>query len=143
LKALEREFTGKIKCIDIDPPYRTGSAFEHYDDGIEHSLWLSMMRDRLGLLWRMLMKGGTIWINIDDNEGHYLRVLCDELFGRETFVATVIWENFHGRSNAAAISPSHNYLLVYSPMGVNWKQIRRLPPRDETDRRAKRFSRST
>src|SRR3954465_9226347 len=89
LKALEHEFTGKVKCIYIDPPYNTGSAFEHYDDGIEHSIWLSLMRDRLDILWRLLDKNGSIWINIDDIEGHYLKVLCDEVFGRRSFVANV------------------------------------------------------
>jgi len=131
LKALEQEFTGKIKCIFIDPPYNTGSAFEHYDDGIEHSLWLGMMRDRLEILHRLLAKDGAIWLCIDDNEGHYLKVLCDEIFGRKSFVATVVWENFYGRSNAAAISPGHNYLLVYSKMGLEWKKVRNLLQRDE------------
>lgn len=131
LKALEQEFTGKIKCIYIDPPYNTGSAFEHYDDGIEHSLWLSLMRDRLEILWRLLHENGVLWISIDDREGHYLKVLCDEVFGRQSFVATIVWENFYGRSNAAAISPAHNYLLVYSPLGVNWKKVRNLLSRDE------------
>ena len=86
LKALEQEFAGKIKCIYIDPPYNTGSAFEHYDDGIEHSLWLSLMHDRLDLLSRLLLANGSIWINIDDNEAHYLKVVCDETFGRSNFV---------------------------------------------------------
>jgi adenine-specific DNA-methyltransferase len=131
LKALEQEFAGKIKCIYIDPPYNTGSAFQHYDDGIEHSLWLSLMRDRLELLWKLLHPDGALWISIDDNEGHYLKVLCDEVFSRKCFVATVIWENFYGRSNAAAISPGHNYLLVYSPLGLDWKRVRNLLPRDE------------
>ena len=88
LKALEQEFTGKIKCIYIDPPYNTGSAFEHYDDGIEHSLWLSLMRDRLEVLRRLLRDDGSIWISIDDNEGHYLKVFMDELFGRFNFIST-------------------------------------------------------
>jgi adenine-specific DNA-methyltransferase len=70
LKALEQEFTGKIKCIYIDPPYNTGSAFEHYDDGIEHSLWLSLIRDRLSILHNLLREDGAIWVNIDDNEAH-------------------------------------------------------------------------
>src|SRR4030043_691855 len=83
LKALEQEFTGRIKCIFIDPPYNTGSAFEHYDDGVEHSLWLSLMRDRLELLRALLSEDGSIWITIDDNEAHYLKVLCDEVFGRK------------------------------------------------------------
>jgi adenine-specific DNA-methyltransferase len=131
LKALEQEFTGKIKCIFIDPPYNTGSAFEHYDDGVEHSLWLSLMRERLELLWKLLRRDGALWISIDDNEGHYLKVLCDEVFGRQSFVATVVWENFYGRSNAAAISPAHNYLLVYAPLGLDWKNVRNLLARDE------------
>ncbi len=131
LKALEQEFAGKIKCIYIDPPFNTGSAFEHYDDGVEHSIWLTLMRERLEILWRLLSGDGTIWINIDDHEGHYLKVLCDEIFGRASFVSTIIWENFYGRSNAAAISPSHNYIFVYSPIGLNWKKVRRLIPRDE------------
>ena len=131
LKALEQEFSGKIKCIYIDPPYNTGSAFEHFDDGIEHSLWLSLMRERLEILWKLLCHDGALWISIDDNEGHYLKVLCDEVCGRQSFVATVVWENFYGRSNAAAISPAHNYQLVYSPLGQDWKNVRNLLPRDE------------
>lgn len=78
LKALEQEFAGKIKCIYINPPYNTGSAFEHYCDGVEHSLWLSLMRDRLELLRHLLRNDGSIWISIDDNEVAYLRVLMDE-----------------------------------------------------------------
>lgn len=92
LKALEQEFAGKIKCVFIDPPYNTGSAFEHYDDGVEHSLWLSLMRDRLELLKRLLSEEGSLWITIDDNESHYLKVLCDEVFGRLHFVENVIWQ---------------------------------------------------
>jgi adenine-specific DNA-methyltransferase len=112
LKALEQEFSGRIKCVFIDPPYNTGSAFEHYDDGLEHSLWLGLMRDRLELLWRLLTDDGSIWISIDDNEAHYLKVLCDELFGRANFVASVIWEKDAGRKNDTDISASHDYILV-------------------------------
>ena len=83
LKALEQDFSGKVKCIYIDPPYNTGSAFEHYDDGVEHSLWLSLMRDRLEILWKLLSKDGSLWITVDDTESHYLKVLCDELIGRK------------------------------------------------------------
>ena len=85
LKALEQEFAGKVKCVFIDPPYNTGSAFSHYDDGVEHSLWLSLMRDRIELLWKLLAKDGSLWITIDDTESHYLKVLCDEVFGRKNF----------------------------------------------------------
>ncbi len=131
LKALEQEFTGEIKCIFIDPPYNTGSAFEHYDDGVEHSLWLSLMRERLELLWRLLKNDGALWVIIDDHEGQYLKVLCDEICGRGSFVSSVVWENFYGRSNAAAISPSHNYLFVYSRLGQDWKHVRNLLIRDE------------
>jgi adenine-specific DNA-methyltransferase len=83
LKSLEQKYSGKIKCIVIDPPYNTGNAFEQYDDGLEHSIWLSLIRDRLELLRRLLTDDGSIWITIDDNESHYLKVLCDEIFGRK------------------------------------------------------------
>src|SRR4051812_13327908 len=108
LKALEQEFTGKIKCIFIDPPYNTGSAFEHYDDGVEHSLWLGMIRDRLELLRRLLSDDGAMWITIDDNEAHYLKVLCDEIFGRRCFVVNAIWRSTdNSNNNAKTFSLDH------------------------------------
>lgn len=131
LKALEREYTGKVKCIFIDPPYNTGSAFTHYEDGLEHSIWLGLMRDRLELIKTLLASDGSLWIAIDDNEVHYLKVMCDEIFGRNAFICSMVWENFYGRSNAAAVSPAHNYILVYSPMGQDWKKVRNLLPRNE------------
>jgi adenine-specific DNA-methyltransferase len=131
LKALEQDYRGKVKCVFIDPPYNTGSAFSHYDDGLEHSIWLSLIRDRLEIIRSLLSDDGSLWIAIDDNEAHYLKVLCDEIFGRNGFIASMIWENFYGRSNAAAISPAHNYILLYAPMGQDWKKIRNLLPRDE------------
>lgn len=131
LKALEQEFAGKVKCVFIDPPYNTGSAFANYEDGVEHSIWLSLMRDRLEIISRLLSEDGSLWITIDDNEAHYLKVLCDEVFGRKAFISSIVWENFYGRSNAAAISPSHNYVLIYAPLGSDWKRVRRLLPRDE------------
>src|SRR5208282_2942591 len=88
LKALEQEFTGKVKCTFIDPPYNTGSAFTHYDDGVEHSIWLSLMRDRLEILKTLLAEHGSIWINLDDNEGAYLKALMDEAFGRDKYLVT-------------------------------------------------------
>src|SRR4051794_31917766 len=90
LKALEQEFASKVKCVFIDPPYNTGSAFTHYDDGVEHSIWLSLMRDRLELIRRLMSADASLWITIDDTEAHYLKVLCDEVFGRFNFVANVI-----------------------------------------------------
>ena len=114
LKALEQEFTGKVKCVFIDPPYNTGSAFEHYDDGIEHSIWLSLMRDRLEIIRNLLCKEGSLWITIDDNEGHYLKVLCDEVFGRRNFVRNIVWQKKYTTSNdARGIPDSHDHVLVY------------------------------
>jgi adenine-specific DNA-methyltransferase len=124
LKALEQEFTGKIKCIFIDPPYNTGSAFEHYDDGIEHSLWLSLIRDRLEILCSLLTKDGSIWISIDDNEAHYLKILCDEVFGRANFVATVIWEKRTSRENRRVFSFNHDYVLVYAKEKEAFESVR-------------------
>ncbi|HEY5894839.1 MAG TPA: site-specific DNA-methyltransferase [Chthoniobacterales bacterium] len=101
LKALQQEFAGRIKCVFIDPPYNTGSAFEHYDDGVEHSLWLGVMRDRLEMLLQLLSDDGSIWITLDDNEVHYAKVVCDEIFGRRNFVASVIWrKNYSPKSTA-------------------------------------------
>jgi adenine-specific DNA-methyltransferase len=133
LKALEQEFAGKVKCVYIDPPYNTGAAFEHYDDGVEHSLWLSLMRDRLELLKRLLDPTcGSIWINIDDIEGHYLKVLCDEVFGRRNFVANIVWQKRTSRENRAAVGSSHDDILVYAMCGAQeWKKYRsKLPPND-------------
>lgn len=101
LKALEAEFAGKVKCVFIDPPYNTGSAFTHYDDGLEHSIWLGLMRDRLEIIRRLLAEDGSLWITIDDNEAHYLKVLCDEVFGRSNFVANVMWEKKFSPQNDA------------------------------------------
>ncbi|WP_348602894.1 site-specific DNA-methyltransferase [Bartonella tribocorum] len=92
LKAIEQGYTGKVKCIYIDPPYNTGNAFEHYEDGLEHSIWLSLMRDRLELLHHLLADDGSIWISIDDDEQAYLKVIMDEIFGRPNFINNIIWQ---------------------------------------------------
>ncbi|PFG64319.1 adenine-specific DNA-methyltransferase [Thioclava sp. ES.031] len=123
LKALETDpaVRGKVKCVFIDPPYNTGSAFEHYDDGLEHSLWLSMIRDRLELLKNLLSEDGSIWITIDDNEAHYLKVLCDEVFGRKCFVADAIWRTSdNSNNNATKFSQDHNNVLVYGK-NAEWR----------------------
>lgn len=116
LKALETDPTvrGKVKCIFIDPPYNTGSAFEHYDDGLEHSMWLGMMRDRLEILKNLLTDDGSIWITIDDNEAHYLKVLCDEVFGRRNFVSNIVWQKRYARDSNTAIGNAHDHILVYA-----------------------------
>jgi adenine-specific DNA-methyltransferase len=144
LKALEQGFSGEVKCIYVDPPYNTGSAFQQYDDGVEHSLWLSLMRDRLELLKNLLRADGSIWISIDDNEAHYLKVVCDQIFGRDCFVTSFIWKKVDSpNDNKVAITPDHEYILCYSrvPSGVAFKQKSDLsilgayrPPDEESDR---------
>ncbi len=114
LKALEQEFSGKVKCVFIDPPYNTGSAFEHYDDGLEHSIWLGLMRDRLEIIRRLMSDDGSLWITIDDNEAHYLKVLCDEVFGRSNFVRHVTWQKKYSVSNNfKGVASITDHVLVY------------------------------
>jgi len=122
LKALEQDFAGKIKCIFIDPPYNTGSAFTHYEDGLEHSIWLSMMRCRLEILRQLLAEDGSIWITIDDNEAHYLKVLCDEIFGRGNFVANVVWQKRIQPDMRATIGAGHDHIIVFSKSLSIFKQ---------------------
>jgi adenine-specific DNA-methyltransferase len=124
LKALEADYAGKVKCVFIDPPYNTGSAFTHYDDGVEHSLWLSLMRDRLEIIRHLLSEDGSLWITIDDNEAHYLKVLCDEIFGRANFCATVIWEKRTSRENRRVFSFNHDFVLVYATNKTRFEQVR-------------------
>ncbi|MCL2825245.1 MAG: site-specific DNA-methyltransferase, partial [Polyangiaceae bacterium] len=114
IKALEPEFAGKIKCVFIDPPYNTGSAFAHYDDGLEHSTWLSLMRDRLELIRGMLARDGSLWIVVDDHECHYLKVMCDEIFGRANFVANVIWQKRTSSESRLQLGAAHDHILVYA-----------------------------
>ncbi|TLD43035.1 MAG: Type III restriction-modification system methylation subunit [Candidatus Jettenia ecosi] len=137
LKALEQNFAGKIKCIYIDPPYNTGNAFEHYDDGVEHSIWLSLMKPRIEILHRLLRSDGTLWISIDDDECHYLKVLCDEVFGRKNFVNNVIWEKkFSPQNDAKWLSDSHDHILVYAKNKDIWRP-NLLPRTTEMDSRYK------
>jgi adenine-specific DNA-methyltransferase len=137
LKSLEQEFTGRIKCIYIDPPYNTGAAFKHYDDCLEHSLWLSLIRDRVELLYRLLSVDGSIWINLDDNESHYCRVMCDEIFGRRNFVANVVWQKKYTVANDARwLSDNHDHILVYCKDANHWRP-RKLPRTEEMNARYK------
>lgn len=115
LKALEQDYTGKIKCIYIDPPYNTGSAFEHYDDNTEHSRWLTLIKRRLEILYNLLSDDGSIWISIDDREAAYLKVLCDEVFDRKNFVSAISWQRTYSpRNDAKGISSEVEKILVYS-----------------------------
>ena len=132
LKALMPFYRGRIKCIFIDPPYNTQSAFEHYDDKLEHSQWLSMMLPRLELLRDLLSEDGSIWVTIDDNEAHYLKVLMDEVFGRGNFVATMVWEKRTTRENRRVFSFNHDFVLVYGKSKAAFEATRNpLPLSDE------------
>ena len=114
LKALIPFYAGRVKCIYIDPPYNSQSAFEHYDDKLEHSQWLSLMYPRLVLLRELLSEDGSIWVSIDDREGHYLKVLLDEVFGRANFTATFIWQKVDSpNDNKVPITPDHEFVLAY------------------------------
>lgn len=115
LKALENKYAGKVKCIYIDPPYNTGSAFEHYNDNLEHSLWLNLIKPRLEILKNLLTEDGSIWITLDDNEVHYLKVLCDEIFGRKNFVADIAWEKTDSpRMDAKLFSTRYDHILLFA-----------------------------
>ncbi len=115
LQALQQDFAGRIQCIYIDPPYNTGSAFEYYDDCVEHSIWLSLMWQRLKLLHSLLCEEGSIWISLDDSEAHYLKVMADEIFGRKNFIADVAWEKSDSpRMDAKLFSTRYDHTLVYA-----------------------------
>jgi adenine-specific DNA-methyltransferase len=137
LKALEQEFSGAIKCIYIDPPFNTQQAFDHYDDSIEHSLWLGLMRDRLELLRRLLSNTGTLYVHIDDNELGYLIVLLDEIFGRENRINIITFKQGsatgHKSINPGCVTTT-NYLLSYAKNKAVWTSNRVFTARERDDR---------
>ncbi|MBZ2398951.1 site-specific DNA-methyltransferase [Erwinia amylovora] len=121
LRALMPLYAGQVKCIFIDPPYNTQSAFEHYDDKLEHSQWLSMMYPRLVLLRDLLAEDGSIWVTIDDNEAHYMKVMMDEVFGRENFIANLVWrKNYAPKSSAKHFSVDHDHIFVFAKKSQLW-----------------------
>jgi adenine-specific DNA-methyltransferase len=132
LKALIPFYSGRVKCIFIDPPYNTQSAFEHYDDKLEHSQWLSMMYPRLVLLRELLAEDGSIWVTLDDNEAHYFKVLMDEVFGRDNFVANVFWQKTPTRENRTDVSAVHDHVLLYARRRETWKEVRNPLEASET-----------
>jgi adenine-specific DNA-methyltransferase len=142
LKALEQEFTGKIKCIYIDPPFNTGEAFEHYDDGLEHSIWLSLMRDRLDLLRRLLTEDGSLFVHIDDNELGYLIVLLDEIFGRTNRISVITFKQGaatgHKAINPGIVNTS-NFVVLYTKDKEQWKPNRIYAARGGRDQRYSSF----
>lgn len=115
LKALEQEYAGKVKCVYIDPPYNTGKAFLRYDDGLEHSIWLTLLRDRLVHIRALLSDDGVLFAQADDREGHYLKVICDELFGRSNFIATFLWRKVDSpNDNKVPVTPDHEFIFAYA-----------------------------
>ena len=135
LKALLPFYAGRVKCIYIDPPYNTRAAFEHFDDNLEHARWLATMWPRLELLRDLLADDGSIWVSIDDHEGHYLKVVMDEIFGRKNFIDTVIWrKNFSPKSSARHFSSDHDYILVFSKNSDEFQP--KLMPRTERQDKA-------
>jgi len=137
LKALLPYYRGAVKCIFIDPPYNTKSAFEHYPDSLEHSKWLDMMYPRLELLRELLSEDGSIWVTIDDHEAHYLKVIMDEIFGRGNFVSTVTWQKKYApKSDSKYFSESHDFILVYAK-NLDKFNLGRLP---KTDKQTGRYT---
>ena len=121
LKALLPFYAGQVKCVYIDPPYNTRSAFEHYDDNLEHAQWLAMMWPRLEILRDLLAEDGSIWVSIDDNEGHYLKVIMDEVFGRGNFMAELAWRTSdNSNNNVTKFSLDHNQILIFA-RDKSWK----------------------
>ena len=124
LKALLPCYFGKVKCVFIDPPYNTKSAFEHYNDNLEHTKWLEMMYPRLELLRELLSQDGSIWVTIDDNEAHYVKVVMDEIFGRKNFIANCIWQKkFSPQNDAKWLSDSHDHIIVFAKNKKTWKPL--------------------
>ena len=129
LKALEQDYTGKFKCIYIDPPYNTGSAFEHYDDNVEHSKWLSLMKSRLEILKTLLANDGVIFVQIDDNEQAYLKILMDEIFGRQNFVNSISVKMSEASGNKMAhvdkrMIKIKEYILIYKKANIKLNPIK-------------------
>lgn len=118
------ELVGKIKLAYLDPPFNTQESFLQYDDALEHSVWLTMIRDRLLQVKRLLAPNGSVWVHLNDDEMAYCKAVMDEIFGRDSFVSTVVWQKRTSRDNRAAFSSMHDYLLVYSPLGTDWKHTR-------------------
>jgi adenine-specific DNA-methyltransferase len=131
LKALLPYYAGKVKCIFIDPPYNTRSAFEHYDDNLEHAKWLALMYPRLELLHSLLADEGSIWVTIDDNEAHYLKVIMDEIFGRKNFAGNMVWQKRYSRENRTAIGNAHDNVLTYAKVNGAFTTIRNKLPLGE------------
>lgn len=130
LPEFAKELVGKVKLAYLDPPFNLGLSWMAYEDNIEHSVWLTMMRDRLTTIQKLLAPDGSVWVHCDDTEQAYLKVVMDEVFGRNAWVATIVWQTRTSRENRAAVGTAHNYLLLYSPAGATgWRETRNRLPR--------------
>lgn len=127
LKALRTYYAGKVKCIYIDPPYNTGSAFEHYDDNLEHSKWLSLMYPRLELLKELLSDEGSIWVSCDEVEGHYIKIIMDEIFGRNNFISDVAWQKRTSPDNRLRLGDAYDHIFVYGKQALTHQSFNQLP----------------
>lgn len=140
LKALEQDFAGKVKCIYIDPPFNTKQAFDHYDDGVEHSVWLQLMRDRIELLHNLLSPDGSMFLHIDDNELAYLMVLTDEIFGRRNRVSVIAFKQ-SSVSGPKSVNPgivsTASFILYYAKNKALWKPNRAYMRTSRDDRYSK------
>ncbi|MET3948259.1 adenine-specific DNA-methyltransferase [Arthrobacter sp. UYCu512] len=130
LPEFSREYLGKVKLVYIDPPFNTDQAFTHYDDALEHSVWLTMMRDRLLQIKDLLSPEGSVWLHLDDVEAHRARIVMDEVFGPSNFVSTIVWRKVYSPDNRTLISPSQDYVLVYARDKSKWKDTRNLVARN-------------
>ena len=123
------KFRGKVKLVYIDPPFNTKQIFEHYADQLEHSIWLTMMRDRIRDIKPLLADNASIWVHLDDSEVHRMRVVLDEELGSKNFVATIVWEKSPGSKGDAGIAVNHDYILIYARDEPSWKKLRNRIPR--------------
>lgn len=128
LQHMHASYDNSVSCIYIDPPYNSGEKYTFYDDDVSHEMWLDQMESVLRELKPLLKEDGSIWISIDDGEMHYLKVLCDNVFGRKSFVTTIVWQQRNTRENRRAFSNNHEYILVYSPNPIAFKKKRNLLP---------------
>lgn len=134
LEALVPAIEGRVRCVYLDPPFNTGVHFAQYRDGVDHGAWLAALQQRAVLLHRCLAREGSLWLHLDDNELHYAKVLLDGIFGRDNFVASVVWQKVAAKKNKALISGSHDTLLVYAKERGAWR--RNLLPRSAEQRKA-------
>lgn len=131
LAALAASHRKSVRCVYLDPPYNNGETYRHYFDSMGHTEWLESVSARLAVVRELLRDDGSVWISIDDSELHYLKVTCDQIFGRHNFIGTVVWERRTTRENRRALSRNHEYLLLYAANADRWSKSRNYMPLTE------------